>query len=115
MFYAETMEMTRKTEQLLNIVGDAFHDETFATHLHIELKEVVGSERVLLGGSFMRTHLDFLAIRPKEYMGVWDGNPLAKVSEAELKNLWMREVRKLNEASGLFRAAADELRARPVK
>jgi hypothetical protein len=113
--WGETREMAYHLDRLLDVLADTFKDDAFAIELRQELRRAVLSDYLLLGGPKNRTVVDAITLRPPQTpIYDWKENPVSGYSSEQLEQVLADEVRKLEEASGLFRAVAQELRARAI-
>jgi hypothetical protein len=112
--WRETREMAYHLDHLLLVLADAFKDDAFAVELRRELGDAVSSDYRLLDGSRNRTAVDAITLRPPGLRHYEEVNPVSEYSSKQLEQVLADEVRKLEEASGLFGAAAQELRAMVV-
>jgi hypothetical protein len=105
-------ELAIQVGHLLEVIGDAFEDKDFVSGLREELHRAVCSDYLLLNISDQHCLADGIVIRPKGHeWGGWKDNPIVRFTKKEAEDLLAEEVRKLQEASGLFRAASHRLRA----
>lgn len=112
--WSETQEMMYQLSKLLSVTSDSLEGKQLASTLKQELAVALRSDYRLLAGSKERMALDAMTLRPREYENSWPENPVANYSQDELVQILKDETRKIEKASGLFRAVAHELRARPV-
>lgn len=106
-------ELSAQVDHLVDVVGKSFGDAQFAEELRLELRRALASDHILLNISERHVVADAITIRPEAYIWAedWKDNPLALLSEQQVQSILDAEVRKLYEASGLFRAASHRLRA----
>jgi hypothetical protein len=113
--WREMREMAYQSNQLLSVLANVLNDDTLALSLREELEMAVHTEHVLVDGSVEQKVIDAFSLRPKGYMcRDWDDNPVRTYTRKQLNQIFDNEVQKIEEASGLFRAVAHELRARPI-
>jgi hypothetical protein len=117
-----TREMALHVNQLLSVVADSLKDDSLALTLRNELERAVRSDYLLLGDSRDRMVVDAITLKPdwrkysrEQIKQLEQENSVRMYSSEQLKQILADEVRKIEEASGLFRAVAVALRARPIQ
>jgi len=123
-------EVSYYLNDFVNVVGDNLKDDKKLITAYRELVAAAHSDFLLLGGSRERTIVDAITVKPpnadydyrwqdtmeeierdKDAVIGWKGNPVKALTEPELKRILTREVDRIKEAAGLFRAMAAQLRA----